>query len=139
MTRMDQALKALGSPLKSAIPWAWVFGAPLLLLACESALAGPLSASGAFVEVREAEQSRIATGAIMRVYHFIPKTLEVTPAESFLFRDLGTCDDSVEAALFAGRRATDGDLVDADCAALDPPSGSAEPEAKRLRSGLREL
>jgi hypothetical protein len=100
-----------------------VFGTALLLIACASALAAPSRASSALVEVKEAKPSRLLAN----------RALEIPRVESFVFRSSGTCDQSVDFALrLAGPVGWYVDPVDADCAAPDPPPGSAEPEVMRL-------
>lgn len=92
-------------------------------------------------QVNEVQQPRVlGKRAIMHIYYFAPTTLEITHVDSFFFKDLDTCEVSVAAALRVARpRATDGDLVDADCIAIGPPTAIAQPDAQPLPSGVTKL
>jgi hypothetical protein len=113
----------------------------LLVLLVESAIAGIPRSTRPLAQVDDAKQPRmLGKRAIMHVYYFVPKTLEITHVDSFFFKDADTCENSVDAALRVARpRARDGDLVDADCVSIDPPTAIAQPDTKPLPSGVTEL
>lgn len=76
----------------------------------------------------------------MHVYYYSPKTLEITHVDSLFFKDRGTCEDSIDAALRVARlRARDGDQVGADCASIKPSAAIERPEAKPLPFGFTRL
>jgi hypothetical protein len=67
--------------------------------------------------------------AVMHVYHYAPETLEITSVTSQFFKDVDACESAVGGALrIAVRRAREGDLVDAQCVAIDPPEPVVQPE-----------
>jgi hypothetical protein len=115
--------------------------AALLLMLVESATAGIPGSTRPLAQVNEVQKPRVlGKRAIMHVYYFAPKTLEITHVNSFFFKDADSCENSVDLALRVARsRAKDGDLVDADCVYIDPPTAIAQPDAKPLPSGITEL
>ena len=67
--------------------------------------------------------------AVMHVYTYAPKTLEITSVTSHLFKDVDACESAVGGALRSALGHTSaGDLVDAQCVAIDPPEAIARPE-----------
>lgn len=78
--------------------------------------------------------------AVMHVYSYAPKTLEITSVTSRFFKDVDACESAVAGALrTATSRATEGDLVDAQCVAIDPPASLAQPEETPRTAELTEL
>jgi len=76
----------------------------------------------------------------MHVYSYAPKTLEITSVTSHFFRDIDACESAVGAALRAATSgASSGDLVDAQCVAVDAPDATAQPEQTHLPSEVTEL
>jgi hypothetical protein len=76
----------------------------------------------------------------MHVYSYAPKTLEITSVTSHFFKDIEACETAVGGALRAATsRASAGDLVDAQCVAVDAAEATAQPEQTHLPSELREL
>jgi hypothetical protein len=74
--------------------------------------------------------------AVMHVYSYVPMTLEITSATSHFFKDVDACERAVGRALRAATsHAREGDLVDAQCVAIEPPEAIAQPEP---RHGLAE-
>jgi hypothetical protein len=60
--------------------------------------------------------------AVLHIYYYAPKTLEITYVDSYLFKDEASCRSAISAALqiavpFAG----EGDMVSAKCIGLTPP------------------
>ena len=78
--------------------------------------------------------------AVMHVYSYAPKTLEITAVTSHFFKDVGACERAVGSALrTAASRASEGDLLDAQCVAIDPPETIAQPEATYRPAEVTEL
>jgi hypothetical protein len=76
----------------------------------------------------------------MHVYSYAPKTLEITSVSSHFFKDVDACESAVRGALrTATSHASEGDLVDAQCVAIDPPEALARPEETRLPAEVTEL
>jgi hypothetical protein len=64
----------------------------------------------------------------MHVYSYVPKTLEITSVSSQFFKDVDACECAAGSALrTATSHANGGDLVDAQCVAIDPPEASMQP------------
>jgi hypothetical protein len=60
--------------------------------------------------------------AVLHIYYYAPKTLEITFVDSYLFKDEGTCRDAISRALqIAALYAGGGDLVNARCVGMNPP------------------
>lgn len=77
--------------------------------------------------------------AVMHIYYYSPKTLEVTYVDSYLFKDEGACKDAVNSALrIAMPLASEGDLVSAQCVGMTPPKGAIE-SVKPKREGTTDL
>lgn len=82
----------------------------LLLLFCLPAFADEL------------EPRILGNTAVMHVYYYAPKTLEVTYVDSYLFKDETACRAAMSAALqIAIPHAGQGDLVTASCVGIHPP------------------
>ena len=104
-------------------------GIVLALLVSGSVLAGVPPASN-FAPGTQAMQARVlGKKAVMHVYHYAPETLEITSVTSQFFKDVDACESAVGGALrLAARHAREGDLVDAQCVAIDPPEPIVQPE-----------
>jgi hypothetical protein len=60
--------------------------------------------------------------AVLHIYYYAPKTLEITYVDSYLFKDEETCRSAISAALqIAVPYAGGGDLVSAKCIGMVPP------------------
>ena len=67
--------------------------------------------------------------AVMHVYYYAPKTLEVTYVDSYLFKDERACKDAIPRALgIAAPYASEGDLVSASCVGMTPPAAATNPK-----------
>jgi hypothetical protein len=78
--------------------------------------------------------------AVMHVYSYVPKTLEITSVSSQFFKDVDACERAVGSALrTATSHANEGDLVDAQCVAIDPPEASMQSEETGLPAEVTEL
>ena len=77
--------------------------------------------------------------AVMHVYYYAPKSLEVTYVDSFLFKDEQSCKDAIPKALMiATPYASEGDLVSASCVGMDPPEAVRHP-GKQDAQGTTQL
>ena len=77
--------------------------------------------------------------AVMHVYYYAPKTLEVTFVDSFLFKDAQSCKEAIPKALMiATPYASEGDLVSASCIGMNPPEAIRHPQ-KPQAQGTTEL
>lgn len=77
--------------------------------------------------------------AVMHVYYYAPKTLEVTFVDSFLFKDEQSCKEAIPKALMiATPYASEGDLVSASCIGMNPPEAIRHPQ-KQQAQGTTEL
>lgn len=103
--------------------------AALLLLAGVVIAGTPVPAT-TVAPGKQATLSRLrGKKAVMHVYSFAPKTLEITSVTSRFFKDVDACDRAVGGALRAAAvQASHGDLVDAHCVAVDPAETLAHPE-----------
>lgn len=78
--------------------------------------------------------------SVMHVYSYTPKTLEITSVTSHFFKDIDACENAVDGALRAATsRASAGELVDAQCVAVDAPEATTHPEQTHLPSDVRQL
>ncbi|PYU18839.1 MAG: hypothetical protein DMG30_26335 [Acidobacteria bacterium] len=78
--------------------------------------------------------------AVLHIYYYAPKTLEITYVDSYLFKDEDACKNAIGAALqIAMPYAGDGDLVSAKCVGLSPPEAITKPERKRESAESTEL
>jgi hypothetical protein len=70
--------------------------------------------------------------AVMHLYYYAPKTLEVTYVDSYLFKDEGSCKSAIPKALqIATVYASEGDLVSASCVGMTPPEPITKPNRAR--------
>jgi hypothetical protein len=66
--------------------------------------------------------------AVMHLYYYAPKTLEVTYVDSYLFKDEGSCKNAIPKALqIATVYASEGDMVSASCVGMSPPEAITKP------------
>jgi hypothetical protein len=83
----------------------------------------------------DARQPRtLGNTAVMHLYYYAPKTLEVTYVDTYLFKDEGSCKDAIPKALqIATVYASEGDMVSASCVGVTPPEAITKPH--RSKSG----
>ncbi len=88
-----------------------------------------------FAWAEDAKQPRtLGNMAVMHLYYYAPKTLEVTFVDSYLFKDEGSCKDAIPKALqIATVYASEGDRVSASCVGMTPPEAMTKPQ--RSKSG----
>jgi hypothetical protein len=74
----------------------------------------------------EHQPRTLGSTAVLHVYYYAPKTLEVTYVDSYLFKDVTACEDAIPKALqIAAPYASEGDLVSASCTSMTPPEAVA--------------
>jgi hypothetical protein len=90
---------------------------------------------------KQAKQQRmLGKKAVMHVYSYRPKTLEITSVTSSFFKDVDACESAVGGALrTATSHASEGEMVDAQCVAIDAPEALAQPEETHLPAEVTEL
>ena len=70
--------------------------------------------------------------AVLHIYYYAPKTLEITYVNSYLFKDESACKNAIAAALqIAAPYAGEGDLVSAQCIGMNPPDAITKPDKRR--------
>ena len=75
------------------------------------------------------EPRTLGNTAVLHLYYYAPKTLEVTYVDSYLFKDEASCKDAIpRALLIATPFASEGDLVSAACVGMTPPESIRHPE-----------
>jgi hypothetical protein len=116
-------------------------GVALSLFLFGSAVAGAPGAANALAPGQQVTQPRtLGKKAVMHVYSYAPKTLEITSVTSQFFKDVDTCESAVGGALrTAMSHASAGDLVDAQCVAIDPPEVSSSPEQTNRPAEVTQL
>jgi hypothetical protein len=78
--------------------------------------------------------------AVLHVYYYAPKTLEITYVDSYLFKDEEACRNAMSAALqIAMPYAGSGDMVSAKCVGLHPPAADSKPDTKQAPAASTEL
>ncbi|HET7756876.1 MAG TPA: hypothetical protein VFK87_06445 [Steroidobacteraceae bacterium] len=66
--------------------------------------------------------------AVLHIYYYSPKTLEITYVDSYFFKDEDACKDALGRALqIAVPYAGEGDLVNARCVGMTPPEAVTRP------------
>jgi len=91
----------------------------LLALLATSAWAGDMN-----------QPRTLGNRAVLHVYYYAPKTLEVTYVDSYLFKDEASCKEAISKALqIAMPYAGDGDLVSASCVGMTPPEAIVDRRA----------
>jgi hypothetical protein len=74
--------------------------------------------------------------AVLHIYYYAPKTLEITYVDSYLFKDESACKAAIGAALeIAMPYAGSGDLVSARCIGMNPPEGITKPDKPEPQDG----
>lgn len=69
--------------------------------------------------------------AVLHIYYYAPKSLEITYVDSYLFKDEDACKNAISAALqIAMPYAAEGDMVSAQCVGMNPPAAITHPEQK---------
>lgn len=67
--------------------------------------------------------------AVLHIYYYAPKTLEITYVDSYFFKDEDACKDAISRALMiAMPYAGGGDLVSAKCVGMTPPEAITKPQ-----------
>jgi len=91
----------------------------LLALLATSAWAGDMN-----------QPRTLGNRAVLHVYYYAPKTLEVTYVDSYLFKDEASCKEAISKALqIAMPYAGEGDLVSASCVGMTPPEAIVDRRA----------
>ena len=113
------------------------FALALLPLLCSAAFADAPSSPSTDTQ----KQPRtLGQKAVLHIYYYAPKTLEITYVDSYLFKDEEACRSAISAALqIAMPYAGDGDLVSARCVGINPPAAITKPEKKPESPGGTEL
>src|SRR5580658_1996681 len=77
--------------------------------------------------------------AVMHLYYYAPKSLEVTYVDSYFFKDEASCKNAIPKALqIATVYASEGDMVSASCVGMTPPESFTDPN-KPQPKGSTEL
>jgi hypothetical protein len=77
--------------------------------------------------------------AVLHIYYYAPKTLEITYVDSYLFKDEDSCRSAIGRALqIATPYAGDGDMVSAKCVGVTPPE-IPTPEGKHESPNSTDL
>ncbi len=75
------------------------------------------------------EPCTLGNTAVMHLYYYAPKTLEVTYVDSYLFKDESACKEAIPKALqIATPFASEGDMVSASCVGMTPPKAITDPD-----------
>jgi hypothetical protein len=83
------------------------------------------------------EPRDLGNRAVLHIYWYAPKTLEITHSESYLFKDVDACKDAITKGLaIASMYASEGDLVAASCVGMHPPEHSGERATPKGSTGL---
>jgi hypothetical protein len=97
----------------------------------------PLVIASAFADVSPSSQDAqkqprtLGQKAVLHIYYYAPKTLEITYVDSYLFPDVGACESALPKALMiAVPYASEGDLVSAKCIGLNPRDVMTKPDKK---------
>ena len=102
-----------------------------------------LTAGGACAQEGDAgskEPRTLGNMAVMHLYFYAPKTLEVTYVDSYLFKDEAACKDAIPKALqIATVYASEGDMVSASCVGMTPPAAITNPDKPPPPKGATEL
>jgi hypothetical protein len=116
-------------------------GVAALLLLVGSVVGGVPELAKTVAPGRQAAPMRmIGKKAVMHVYSYAPKTLEIASVNSHFFEDVAACERAVGGALRAATaHATAGDVADAQCVAIDPPEAIESPEVTHRPAEVTEL
>lgn len=75
------------------------------------------------------EPRTLGNTAVLHLYYYAPKSLEVTFVDSYLFKDESSCKDAIPKALqIATVYASEGDMVSASCVGMTPPEAITDPK-----------
>jgi hypothetical protein len=97
-----------------------------------------LFAAAAFADEQK-EPRTLGNMAVMHLYYYAPKSLEVTYVDSYLFKDEASCKNAIPKALqIATVYASEGDMVSASCVGMTPPEAFTDPQ-KPPPKGSTEL
>ena len=97
------------------------FGLSLLPVLLTPALADVLPPEPESAVMQKQPRS-LGQKAVLHIYYYAPKTLEITYVDSYLFKDEDACKDAINTALqIATQYAGAGDLVSAKCVGMEPP------------------
>jgi len=106
----------------------------------------PLLIASAFADMSPPSQDAqkqprtLGQKAVLHIYYYAPKTLEITYVDSYLFKDESACENAVSAALkIAMPYAGEGDLVSAKCVGMNPPEAITTPDKRRESPESTEL
>ena len=104
----------------------------------------PLLIASAFADApsRDAQKQPRMLGqkAVLHIYYYAPKTLEVTYVDSYLFKDESACKNAIPAAMqIAVHYAGEGDLISAKCIGMNPPDAITKPDKRRESPESTEL
>jgi hypothetical protein len=78
--------------------------------------------------------------AVLHLYYYAPKTLEITYVDSYLFKDEDSCRNAMTKAVqIAAPFAGEGDLVSAKCVGMNPPEDLTQPDRHHPPDGSTEL
>ena len=78
--------------------------------------------------------------AVLHVYYYSPKTLEITYVDSYLFKDQEACVNAISAALqIAMPYAGGGDLVTGKCVGVNPPDEITKPDKQHQTADTSQL
>jgi hypothetical protein len=116
-------------------------GVAASLLLVGSVVAGSPGPDSTVSSGEQGTQARmLGKKAVMHVYSYAPKTLEITSVISHFFKDIDACESAVGGALRAATsRTSAGDLVDAQCVAVDASEATAQPEQTHLPREVTDL
>ena len=97
----------------------------------------PLLSAAAIADSSQDTQKQPRTlgqKAVLHIYYYAPKTLEITYVDSYLFKDEEACRNAIGAALqIAMPYAGEGDLVSAKCVGMNPPAAITNPPPEQPR------
>jgi len=106
----------------------------------------PLLIASAFADMSPPSQDAqkqprtLGQKAVLHIYYYAPKSLEITYVDSYLFKDESACENAISAALkIAMPYADEGDLVSAKCVGMDPPNAITKPDKRRESPESTEL
>jgi hypothetical protein len=107
---------------------------PLLLIASAFADAPPSWQDA------QKQPRMLGQRAVLHIYYYAPKTLEITYVDSYLFKDKSACENAISAALkIAMPYADEGDLVSAKCIGMNSPNSTTKPDKRRESPESTEL
>jgi hypothetical protein len=77
------------------------------------------------------EPRTLGNKAVMEIFYYAPATLEITYVDVYLFPTLDKCNDAISKAFaIATPLASEGDLLNVRCSAVNPPPKPAAPPPK---------